>query len=192
MLRRLLVGSVGLLLCTALVRVSPVHADITYTQLTNALLTEADLSGSGLALGSPDTQQPLDPNLLQVIRQFSGSGATSGVVVALSIIAAQDGTPPPAAVISQVTDGTLLRAMASGIGAQTTDVSLKGSQGIGEVDQSAQFDAIISGATYRFYGSAFTRGRTIGMVLYGATIDKADPSDFLTIAGLQDKKIQNN
>jgi hypothetical protein len=160
----------------------------TYERLRSLLITQDDISNTGLQFGSDD-QKDLGGGVIQVLRYFTGDVPGGTAVGAVSLIGATDGSTPPGDVRNQVLSGDLIQAMATGTGATIGSFSLAGSQGIGDVDQSAQFDGILNGVTYRFYGDSFVSGNLVGLILYGAPIDQASSDVASTILHAQDYKL---
>ena len=188
MVRKWLAAGLVLALCSLLfVGRSTVHA-YTYDDLSSLLVTQSDISDTGLNFYQ-DQQQDLGGGVVQVLRIFNAPVQGGAAVAVVSLIGANDGSTPPTSVTNLVLGGDLLKETANSIGAQVGNFTLAGSQGIGDTDQSAQFDAILDGTTYRFYGDAFVSNNLIGIVVYGAPIDVADPSNANTILSAQDAKL---
>lgn len=188
MLKKWLAVTALLALCSLLFVGRASAQTYTFERLRALLVTQADISDTGLQFLSDD-QQSLSGGLLQVIREFGTNvpgGAKIGVV---SLIGAQDGSSPPTSATNLVVGGDLLKIVANAVGAQIENFTLSGSQGVGDLDQSAVFTAIFQGTEYQFYGDSFVSGNLIAIVVYGAPTDQASADDAQTLLYAQDNKL---
>lgn len=189
MFRKLFIAGLVMALCSFALagRASARARDIGYDDLKAVLVNESDLSGTGLSFVS-DQNQDLGSGLIQVIRLFTQPADGGPAVAVVSLIARTDGGSL-SSLRNQVAGGDLLGSAASGAGAQASSLTLDGSQGIGDLDQSAEFDSVISGLSYHFYGDVFLSGNVIGVVLYGAPAGQTDVNVANAIVQAQDAKL---
>jgi hypothetical protein len=189
MLRKWLAAAVVLTLSSVLLvghtaRVSA--ASIGFSDLRAALISQGDISDTGLSFVSDDQQTPF-PDVLQVIRSFASR--SSGEIAVVSLLASTDGSVPPASFTNLVASGEFHRQTAISMGASVGTFTLAGSQGFGDLDQSATFDGTVNGTAYTFYGDSFVIGNAIGIVLYGGPSDSADVNQAAAIVAAQEARL---
>lgn len=191
MMRRLLVSGVLLTVCAVLavgsVGRAAADAPTSYDALKALIVTQSDIRTTGMKQVGADSQDSPTSGVIEVIRGFGGVTPAGGPAFAIvSLIAGTDGSNPDTTVTNAVTSGDLLKSIASEFGVKADSFTLTGSQGVGDLDQSVQFNGTLSGDNLTFYGDSWVHGTVVGVVIYGAAPDQADSSVMQTILNAQD------
>jgi hypothetical protein len=160
---------------------------VTSDQLAAVALDSSDLPGYIVDRDAAPT--PPNGFAAVFVRTLVSSGGGNSVVIDGLVL--PDSSLPPFAVQAALSSEMLFRSFINQLGLNTDNFALTGPLGIGDVDQSAAFDsqAPDSGVPVRVYADAFLQGRLVGLIIYVAETNSADPAQLTNIASLQDAKI---
>lgn len=161
---------------------------VSSADLAAAALSESDALGYTV-IGETSGPTPAGFTAL-FIRTFA-SGDDDRAPVLVDFLLAPDSAVSDADLRASAGSEDFFRGVIAGANLEPQQFRLTGPLGIGDLDQSAVWDAAVAGrsATLRFYGDLFLRDRVVAGLLYAAAPDQADSAQLTTFAALQDAKL---
>lgn len=167
------------------------RAQTVYTpdSLNAMLLTSDDVNLALSAVGTDTvtdaaSQPPASGTVISATEVFK---TTSGIV-GVALFTNADGSAPSSDESNQVLSGTFLQSFASGVFDNVGDLTLGGSGGVGDSDQSAVFTGALQGSQFNVVADSFIKGNVFAAIFY-ATPGTADPVTLGAIAGTQALKL---